>query len=190
MKINKKKDLQNLEDAFNGFNADNQNMNDELNKQRILREEEEKNNNQLRLVLNDRKNKLRNLNDEYIYLKNLHDKRCEERNMFQMETDKLKEHIMILTRQNENLSEEIGGVIKDDNQMRDILNRTDRMSTMLKTNDNIICQMPQELINASNSFDINKSQMCPDDRMELSQSIERKRSLSPKFTYNRMEKNI
>jgi chromosome segregation ATPase len=185
-----KKDLQNLEDAFNGFNADNQNMNDELNKQRILREEEEKNNNQLRLVLNDRKNKLRNLNDEYIYLKNLHDKRCEERNMFQMETDKLKEHIMILTRQNENLSEEIGGVIKDDNQMRDILNRTDRMSTMLKTNDNIICQMPQELINASNSFDINKSQMCPDDRMELNQSIERKRSLSPKFTYNRMEKNI
>ena len=185
-----KKDLQDLEDAYNSFNVDNQNLNDELNKQRILREDEEKNNNQLRIALGDRKNKLRALNDDYMYLKNLYDKRCEERNMYQMETDKLKEHIMRLSKQIENLSDEIDGVIKDDNQMRDILNRTDRMSTMLKTNDSIICQMPQELINASNRFDGNKSQMCPDNRMELSQSIERQRSLSPKFTYSRMEKNI
>ena len=185
-----KKDLQDLEDAYNSFNVDNHNLNDELNKQRILREDEEKNNNQLRIALGDRKNKLRALNDDYMYMKNLYDKRCEERNMYQMETEKLKEHIMRLSKQNENLSDEIDGVIKDDNQMRDILNRTDRMSTMLKTNDSIICQMPQELINASNRFDGNKSQMCPDNRMELSQSIERQRSLSPKFTYSRMEKNI
>ena len=185
-----KKDLQDLEDAYNSFNVDNQNLNDELNKQRLLREDEEKNNNQLRIALGDRKNKLRALNDDYMYLKNLYDKRCEERNMYQMETEKLKDHIMRLSKQNENLSDEIDGVIKDDNQMRDILNRTDRMSTMLKTNDSIICQMPQELINASNRFDGNKSQMCPDNRMELSQSIERQRSLSPKFTYSRMEKNI
>ena len=185
-----KKDLQDLEDAYNSFNVDNHNLNDELNKQRILREDEEKNNNQLRIALGDRKNKLRALNDDYMYLKNLYDKRCEERNMYQMETEKLKDHIMRLSKQNENLSDEIDGVIKDDNQMRDILNRTDRMSTMLKTNDSIICQMPQELINASNRFDGNKSQMCPDNRMELSQSIERQRSLSPKFTYSRLEKNI
>ena len=185
-----KKDLQDLEDAYNSFNVDNQNLNDELNKQRLLREDEEKNNNQLRIALGDRKNKLRALNDDYMYLKNLYDKRCEERNMYQMETEKLKDHIMRLSKQNENLSDEIDGVIKDDNQMRDILNRTDRMSTMLKTNDSIICQMPQELINASNRFDGNKSQMCPDNRMELSQSIERQRSLSPKFTYSRLEKNI
>ena len=185
-----KKDLQDLEDAYNSFNVDNHNLNDELNKQRILREDEEKNNNQLRIALGDRKNKLRALNDDYMYLKNLYDKRCEERNMYQMETEKLKEHIMRLSKQNENLSDEIDGVIKDDNQMRDILNRTDRMSTMLKTNDSIICQMPQELINASNQFDGNKCQMCPDNRMELSQSIERQRSLSPKFTYSRLEKNI
>ena len=182
-----KKDLQDLEDAYNSFNVDNQTMNDELNKQRLLREEEEKNNNQLRLVLNDRKNKLRSLNDEYIYLKNLHEKRCEERNMFQMETDKLKDHIMILTKQNEGLSEEIGGVIKDDNQMKDILNRSERMSTLLKTNDSILFQMPKELLNASNSFE---SQMCPENRIELSQSKERQRSLSPKFSYNRVENDI
>ena len=119
-----KKDLQDLEDAFQKFNIDNQTMNDELLKQKDLREGEDKNNSQLRIVLNDRKNKLRALNDDYMYMKNLHEKRCEERNMFQMETDKLKEHIMILTKQNEDLSDEVEGIIKGDNQMRDILNRS------------------------------------------------------------------
>ena len=185
-----KKDLQDLEDAFQKFNIDNQTMNDELLKQKDLREGEDKNNSQLRIVLNDRKNKLRALNDDYMYMKNLHEKRCEERNMFQMETDKLKEHIMILTKQNEELSDEVEGIIKGDNQMRDILNRSKRMSTMLQTNDSILSQMPPELVNASNCFESTKSQMSPNRRMDLSQSIERKRCLSPKFTYSRLEKNI
>ena len=185
-----KKDLQDLEDAFQKFNIDNQTMNDELLKQKDLREGEDKNNGQLRIVLNDRKNKLRALNDDYMYMKNLHEKRCEERNMFQMETDKLKEHIMILTKQNEDLSDEVEGIIKGDNQMRDILNRSKRMSTMLQTNDSILSQMPPELVNASNCFESTKSQMSPNRRMDLSQSIERKRCLSPKFTYSRLEKNI
>ena len=185
-----KKDLQDLEDAFQKFNIDNQTMNDELLKQKDLREGEDKNNSQLRIVLNDRKNKLRALNDDYMYMKNLHEKRCEERNMFQMETDKLKEHIMILTKQNEDLSDEVEGIIKGDNQMRDILNRSKRMSTMLQTNDSILSQMPPELVNASNCFESTKSQMSPSRRMDLSQSIERKRCLSPKFTYSRLEKNI
>ena len=185
-----KKDLQDLEDAFQKFNIDNQTMNDELLKQKDLREGEDKNNSQLRIVLNDRKNKLRALNDDYMYMKNLHEKRCEERNMFQMETDKLKEHIMILTKQNEELSDEVEGIIKGDNQMRDILNRSKRMSTMLQTNDSILSQMHPELVNASNCFESTKSQMSPNRRMDLSQSIERKRCLSPKFTYSRLEKNI
>ena len=185
-----KKDLQNLENAYAGFNADNLSMNDELNKEHNLREDEEKNNNQLIIVLNDRKNKLRCLNDDFIYLKNLQEKSCAERNMLQMETNKLQEHVMILTKQNENLSNEINEVIKEDNQMKDILNRCDRMSTMLKSNDSILSQMPQELLNASNCFEMNKSQMIPDNRRELSQSMERQRSLSPKFTYSRIDKNI
>ena len=185
-----KKDLQNLENAYQGFNADNLAMNDELNKEHNLREDEEKNNNQLIIVLNDRKNKLRCLNEDYIYLKNLHGKCCEERNMLQMETNKLQEHVMILTKQNENLSNEINEVIKEDNQMKDILNRGNRMSSMLQSNDSILSQMPQELLNASNCFEMNKSQMIPDNRRELSQNMDRQRSLSPKFTYSRIDKNI
>ena len=82
-----KKDLKDLEDAFRSFTIDNEKMNNELVKERAIREDEDKNNNQLRLVLGDRKDKLRSLNEDYIILKNMNDRRCEERNMLQMEPD-------------------------------------------------------------------------------------------------------
>ena len=186
-----KNDLQNLEDAYRNFSLDNQTMNDELNKQHALKEDEEKNNTQLKLVLGDRKNKLRTLNEDYIYLKNLKDKACEDRNMLQMETGKLEEHIITLTKQNEKLSDEIAKVINEDNQMKDILNRSERMSIMLKSNDSILSQMPQELLNASNCFDNSKCQIpCDENNNRTNLSQERQRSLSPKFTYSRIDKNL
>ncbi len=186
-----KNDLQNLEDAYRNFSLDNQKMNDELNKQHALKEDEEKNNTQLKLVLGDRKNKLRTLNEDYIYLKNLKDKACEDRNMLQMETGKLEEHIITLTKQNEKLSDEIAKVINEDNQMKDILNRSERMSIMLKSNDSILSQMPQELLNASNCFDNSKCQIpCDENNNRTNLSQERQRSLSPKFTYSRIDKNL
>lgn len=186
-----KNDLQNLEDAYKNFSLDNQTMNDELNKQHALKEDEEKNNTQLKLVLGDRKNKLRTLNEDYIYLKNLQDKACEDRNMLQMETGKLEEHIITLTKQNEKLSDEIAKVINEDNQMKDILNRSERMSIMLKSNDSILSQMPQELLNASNCFDNSKCQIpCDENNNRTNLSQERQRSLSPKFTYSRIDKNL
>ena len=186
-----KNDLQNLENAYRNFSLDNQTMNDELNKQHALKEDEEKNNTQLKLVLGDRKNKLRTLNEDYIYLKNLQDKACEDRNMLQMETGKLEEHIITLTKQNEKLSDEIAKVINEDNQMKDILNRSERMSIMLKSNDSILSQMPQELLNASNCFDNSKCQIpCDENNNRTNLSQERQRSLSPKFTYSRIDKNL
>ena len=185
-----KKDLKDLEDAFRSFTIDNEKMNNELVKERAIREDEDKNNNQLRLVLGDRKDKLRSLNKDYIILKNMNDRRCEERNMLQMETDKLKQHIMILTKQNDALSQEIDNIINEDNQMKNILNRSDRMSSMLQTNDTIISQIPQDIYKCPRCFDGSKSLMYSDNRMELSQSIERQRSLSPKYTYSRLEQNF
>ena len=191
LNIKLKNDLQNLEDAYRNFSLDNQTMNDELNKQHTLKEDEEKNNTQLKLVLGDRKNKLRTLNEDYIYLKNLQDKACEDRNMLQMETGKLEEHIITLTKQNEKLSDEIAKVINEDNQMKDILNRSERMSIMLKSNDSILSQMPQELLNASNCFDNSKCQIpCDENNNRTNLSQERQRSLSPKFTYSRIDKNL
>ena len=187
------KDLLNLEDAYKKFELDNQKMRDEWNKQHFILENEDKSNNQMRIILNDRKNKLRCLSGDYCYLKNIHDNKCEENNMYQIENEKLKDHMMILTKQNDNLSYEIDNIIKEDNQMKDILNRSNRMSTMLKSNDSIIHKMPSNIY-TSCEYELNKTQMSPvmkRNRVDLSQNFERRRCFSPKlkYTYSRFENN-
>ena len=179
--------VKDLDNTLNNLNVDNDNLKNGLLQERALREEEDKKNDQLRCILNDRQNKLRALNNDYLHMKSAHEKVTEERNMYQMENDKLKAHIMNLTRQNQDLSTEIDNVIKVDEEMRMTLNRSDRMSDLLKTNDTIICEMPQEIISYSNCFDERGSCVCPENKLTLSHSIRRERSFSPKYTYNRTE---
>ena len=123
-------------------------------------------------------------------MKCAHEKMTEERNMYQMENDKLKEHIMNLTRQNQDLSNEIDNVIRDDEHMKDVLNRSDRMSSLLSTNDSIINQMPQEVLSMSNCYEERRSYLSPDNKLSMSQSLTRERTYSPKYTYTRIEQKI
>ena len=51
--------------------------------------------------------------------------------MYQRENSKLEDHILRLTRQNENIIDEIVQVIKEDNHMKKILNRRDKINTLL-----------------------------------------------------------
>ena len=184
-------DLKTLENDFTNMKIDNENLKNEFCKERGLREDEDKKNDQLRCVLNDRQQKLRCLNNDYTRMKNAHEKMTEERNMYQMENDKLKEHIMILTRQNQDLGNEIDNVLKADDHMKDVLNRSDRMSTLLKTNDSIICQMPQDAISVSSCIDESRNIMRPENKLCLSQvSIGRDRTYSPKYTYTRTEQRL
>ena len=179
--------LKDLDNSLNNLNIDNENLKNGLLQEKALREEEDKKNDHLRCILNDRQNKLRALNNDYLRMKSAQEKRTEERNIYQMENDKLKAHIMNLTRQNQDLSNEIDNIIKVDEEMKITLNRSDRMSDLLKTNDTIICEMPQEIISYSNCFDENRSCVCPENKLSLSHSIRRERSFSPKYTYNRTE---
>ena len=55
-----------------------------------------------------------------------------------MENDKLRQHILNLTNQNQNLINEIDCVIKIDQKMKNILNREPRMCSILTTNENAV----------------------------------------------------
>ena len=185
------KNAKDLDDTLNNLKLDNETLKNEYCKERAFREDEDKKNDQLRCILNDRQNKLRCLNNDYLCMKNAHEKMTNERNIYQMENDKLKEHIKILSRQNQDLSNEIDNVIREDEQMKDVLNRSERMSSMLKTNDTILCQMPQDSLCISSCFDENRTCIRPENKLCLSQSIGiRDRTYSPKYTYNRTEQRI
>lgn len=127
-------DLKTLENDFTNMKIDNENLKNEFCKERGLREDEDKKNDQLRCVLNDRQQKLRCLNNDYSRMKNAHEKMTEERNMYQMENDKLKEHINVLTCQNQKLIGELENVLAQDEKMNGPLSRRDKISILLRNN--------------------------------------------------------
>ena len=185
LNINLKNNLKDLDNDLSNLKIDNENLKDEFCKERYAREEEDKKNDQLKCLFNDRQQKLRIINNDYMKLKNAYEKMTNERNIFKIENDKLKEHIMNLTRQNQDLSNEIDNVLKEDLHMKDVLNRNDRMSSLLQTNDSIISQIPQESMPLSSR--INEKVFANlENKLSMSQqSLGRERSFSPKYTYSR-----
>ena len=63
-----------------------------------------------------------------------------ENNVLQDENTKLRNHILNLTEQNQNLINEIDNVIDEDDKMQAILNRQDRISSLLMSNRSTIDQ--------------------------------------------------
>ena len=117
-------------------------------------------------------------------MKIAHQKMTEERSIYQNENDKLKEHIMILTRQNQDLTSEIDNVIRDDEHMKDVLNRSERMEYALKDNDSILSQLPNEVLCVTNSEDTNFCSTYKENKLFLSQTnVTREVSHSPRCTY-------
>ena len=153
----------------------------------MLREEEDKKNDHSRCILNDRQSKLRLLNNDYMCLKKGNNKMNQRREVYQNENDKLKSHIMCLTKQNQNLSSEIDNIIKEDLHMKEVLNRSDSMSSLLQTNDTIISQMPQDELSYTACFEEKRSCIYPQNKLCFSQTMTRERSFSDKYTYTRRE---
>ena len=143
-------DMKTLESELNNDKMDNENLNDEFCREKCAREDEDKQNEQLKCILCDRQNKLKMICNDYEKIKIAHQRMTEERNIFLNENDKLKEHVMILTRQNQELNGDIDNIIQEDEHMMDVLNRTDRMSFALKDNDSILSQLPEEILCATN----------------------------------------
>ena len=181
-----KDNVKNLENELTNDKIDNDNLNNELCRERAARDDEDKKNEQLKCILCDRENKIKYLSNDYERMKIAHQKMTEERSVYQNENDKLKEHIMILTRQNQDLTSEIGNIIRDDEHMKDVLNRTERMAYALKDNDSVLSQLPDEvLLCASNYDDNNFCCTYKENKLFLSQTnVTREGTHSPRCTYN------
>ena len=181
-----KDNVKNLENELTNDKIDNDNLNNELCRERAARDDEDKKNEQLKCILCDRENKIKYLSNDYERMKIAHQKMTEERSVYQNENDKLKEHIMILTRQNQDLTSEIDNVIRDDEHMKDVLNRTERMAYALKDNDSVLSQLPDEvLLCAANCDDNNFCCTYKENKLYLSQTnVTREGTNSPRCTYN------
>ena len=114
------------------------NENDELKKELInernLRINVEKNNEKLSAILFQRETELNQLNigNEKIKLINTQSNKDKENNKIM--NNKLKKQINILEYQNNNLIKEIDNILEEDKKMKEILNRQERINSLLKSN--------------------------------------------------------
>jgi chromosome segregation ATPase len=154
------------ENQINHLKADNDGLKNALLNEKACRDESDKRNCQLSNILNDRERELGKLHNDYDTLNSLYVKTTEDKNQFNMENDKLRNHIYILTDQNQKLIAEIENVLDQDLKMKEHLSRKDRITILLRNNKNTLEQSLNNL----------------DNFLNRSGNL---RSASPKYTYNR-----
>lgn len=138
-----------------------------LDKERRSREEEEKSSHQLERALGDREKEITRINEEIYNLKLMNRRANDDKTGLQIENDKLRNYILILTQQNEKLIAEIENIIEQDEQMKESLMRKDRIVALLRSNKTTLersLNNLDEFLNRSSSNSISKS---------------------PQYTYNR-----
>ena len=174
--INEQNNLQNQINNLNGVNVqlqnnvkdyetqtdvlkcENENLNNNLVKEKSCRINEDQKNNQLTNILNDREKKIEMLTHDIetikVFQQNASNRNC----VLQEENAKLRNHILVLTELNQNLINEIDNVIEEDAKMKSILNRKERISSVLMNNR---CTIDQSLNNLDAYINKRNCLNCP-----------------------------
>ena len=159
-------DLQNLENRLAEERVNNDNLREGLMQERDFFDCEEQKFSELSCISCDRKNKIKCLNNDYERMKIAHQKMIEINGIYNIEKNKLRDHIMKLNTQNQDLSTEIENVIKDDEHIKNVLARNERMSFTLSENDSILSQLPNDIICQKFCIPENKN-CCPYEENRL-----------------------
>jgi len=169
--------LKDYERQFDNMKCENDNLKNNLNKERCLREEEEKRNDQINNLLSERERELNRLSNDIENAKIMNQRLNEDKNNIQMENDKLRNHIMTLTNQNQKLICEIENVIDQDEKMKEQLGRKDRIISLLRNNKSTLEQSLKNLDDFLNRSGNNVMMMSTSSGNATG---------SPRYTYNRM----
>ena len=117
-----------------GLKCENDNLKNNLVQEKSVRIEENQKNNQLTNILNDRDQKIDLLTHEIESIKLMQQNASNRNCVLQEQNNKLRNHIMVLTDLNQTLVNEIDDVINEDAKMRSILDRKERINSVLVSN--------------------------------------------------------
>jgi chromosome segregation ATPase len=126
--------IKDFERQIMNFRNDNDNLKNNLLKEKTIRCDEEKRNEELTQMINDRERRIGLLNQEYEQGKRIHQQISCDNDGFQIENDKLKNHIHVLTCQNQKLIEELENVLDQDEKMNGPLSRREKIAVLLRNN--------------------------------------------------------
>ena len=117
---------------------ENESLKKNLMKEKSLQCEQSQKNGELADILRDREQNINYLCNEIETMKIMQKNEINTNNLLQEYNAKLRNHIMSLTEQNQILINEIDNVIEEDEKMMSILNRKDRINSLLLNNRNVI----------------------------------------------------
>ena len=140
LNIQYQNNIKDFERQANLLKEENDNLKNNLIKEKSIRAGESQKNKELSNILNDREQKINLLCNDIETTKIMQDNDSNQNNILQEENSKLRNHIMSLTEINQNLISEIDNVIEEDEKMILILNRKDRINSLLMSNRSTIDQ--------------------------------------------------
>ena len=121
-----------LNSQCENIKCENANLNDNILREKTLRADKERQNQNLNSIITDHENQINELTNKYNNLNALYDIATTDSKNSQIQNDKLKGHIMILTQQNQKLLDELDNVKDQDLRMKTLLSRKNQSSIILR----------------------------------------------------------
>ena len=199
-------DIANTQTALNKNNLDNRNLDDKLNdlnnqcenlkcenadlnnnilKEKSLVADKQRQNDNLNAIITEHEMQLNDLSDKYNTLNAMYSQATNDSKNSQIENGKLKEHIMLLTQQNQKLLRELENVKDQDLRMKTLISRKEQSSAILRNVHGCIEQATICLEKIEND-NINCGR---NNLMNSTASTGKYRSSSPPVRYTYVSKN-
>ena len=199
-------DIANTQTALNKNNLDNRNLDDKLNdlnnqcenlkcenadlnnnilKEKSLVTDKQRQNDNLNAIITEHEMQLNDLSDKYNTLNAMYSQATNDSKNSQIENGKLKEHIMLLTQQNQKLLGELENVKDQDLRMKTLISRKEQSSAILRNVHGCIEQATICLEKIEND-NINCGR---NNLMNSTASTGKYRSSSPPVRYTYVSKN-
>ena len=151
------------------FKRENESLKNNIYKEKAINSDEDQKNKEFSNILGDKDQKINQLGEDIDNVKVQQQNEEGRNNILQDENTKLRNHIMTLTEQNQNLINEIDNIIEEDEKAKYVLDRKKRISNLLINNRNTIDQSLNNLdegINKRNNYEnyspMSKSRMTYD----------------------------
>ena len=119
---------------------ENESLNNNIYKEKSINSDEGQKYKELNNIMGEREQKINQINQDIHNIKIEQQNEENNNNLLQEENAKLRNHIMILTEQNQNVINEIDNVIEEDEKAKYVLDRKKRINNVLLVNRNTIDQ--------------------------------------------------
>ena len=179
LNLNLQNTISNYEMKIDSLQNENENLNLSLNREKMIRNENEKKIEKISNLINSRELELNQISNELEKSKNINKRLIDDKTRIQIENEKLKQHIMILTNENQKLVYEFENIIDQDEKMKQQLGRKEKIFSILRNNKNNVEKSLSSLEGYLNNNIINNDLRYNKNRDKTFYHRNKMRSISP-----------